>query len=100
MGKRIELETVFRPNKRTVIVAVKPAPPMVVLSPTKLAIGPDPVLTSPPADEKDLAAIRGKLRSLLTKSEAKQLDAFFARLDKVNAQNRKNQKAWRERNKK
>lgn len=85
----------FRPNRK----AVKSPPPVAVLSPTKAIIAPNPVLEQPPADKKDLGAIRTKLKALLTKSEAKQLDAFFERLDKANAQNRKNQKAWRDRQK-
>lgn len=84
----------YRPNRK----AVK-STPVAILSPIKAVIAPDPVLEQPPADKKDLGAIRTKLKALLTKSEAKQLDAFFDRLDKANAQNRKNQKAWREKQK-
>lgn len=49
---------------------------------------------------QDMKALRKRLKSILSKSEAKALDLLFERIDRQQAANRKGQAAWRERQRK
>lgn len=53
--------------------------------------------SKPPSRSQDMKALRKRLKSILSKSEAKALDLLFERIDRQQAANRKGQAAWRER---
>lgn len=54
----------------------------------------------PTTKAQDMKALRKRLKSILSKSEAKALDLLFERIDRQQAANRKGQAAWRERQRK
>lgn len=59
-----------------------------------------PYKSKPTTKAQDMKALRKRLKSILSKSEAKALDVLFDRLDRQQAANRKGQAAWRERQRK
>lgn len=53
----------------------------------------------PQSSCQDMKALQTRLKSILSKSEAKALDKLFARLEKTRLANKKAQAAWRDRQK-
>lgn len=91
MGKRIPLDTVFRPNRK----AVKAPPPAAVPS------HPEPVVdvTHPKAERDEIASLHAALTRGLSKSDAADFAKFLDRVERDRDSNRKRQKAWRDRQK-